>query len=172
VDWKPERAVQAKVRDFQKKKKTWLLKHARGKALCVGLQMTTSSRFFWLTMGFIPRRHLLLPCAWFFTVNSAIVSSSRKFAECWYCDVNPPPILPVLSRFIELPVIYSLYSHTSHIHTFIRSYTNTFTHLYIHALSFTHNISTTSFIHGCISHPQSWLVVSLQFSLHLPFGPG
>ncbi|KEH28161.1 hypothetical protein MTR_5g070595 [Medicago truncatula] len=30
-----------------------------------------------------------------------IISSPRKFAECLYCDVSPPPILPILSRLIE-----------------------------------------------------------------------
>ncbi|KEH32662.1 hypothetical protein MTR_4g133385 [Medicago truncatula] len=33
-----------------------------------------------------------------------IVSSPRKFAECLYCYISPPPILPVLSRFVESPV--------------------------------------------------------------------
>jgi len=30
-----------------------------------------------------------------------IVSSPRKFAECFYYDVGPPSVLPVLSRLIE-----------------------------------------------------------------------
>ena len=77
------------------------------------------------------------------------ILSPRKFAECLYCDITPPPILPVLSRFIEFTchmqlynrtVVYSLYSRTvvyslssqtshihSYIHTIIHSYMNTFT---------------------------------------------
>ena len=70
-----------------------------------------------------------------------ITSSPRKFAECLYCNVTPPPILPVLSRFIEFirhvqlysrTVIYGSYSHTNHInsyiHTIIHSYINTLIH--------------------------------------------
>ncbi|AES69810.1 hypothetical protein MTR_3g035330 [Medicago truncatula] len=33
-----------------------------------------------------------------------IISSPMKFAECLCCDVSSPPILHVLSRFIESPV--------------------------------------------------------------------
>ncbi|KEH17627.1 hypothetical protein MTR_0004s0350 [Medicago truncatula] len=50
-----------------------------------------------------PRRHELLPCDRFLHCQRldlfTMVSSPRKFAECLYCDVSPPPILPVLSRF-------------------------------------------------------------------------
>jgi len=114
---------------------------------------------FWSTMGFIPKRHQFATLCRilhrqrlnFFT----IVSSPKKFVECLYCDVSPPLILPVLSRFIESSVTYNLY-----IHTLIHSYINTFIYTHIHA-------DTTSFIHGCISHPESCLVVSLQFGPHL-----
>lgn len=77
-----------------------------------------------------------------------IVSSSRKFAECLYCDVSPPPILPVLSRFIESPVIYSLYNHTF-IHTSIHSYNHAsiFIRLYVHSICTT---SIHTFIHPYI----------------------
>jgi hypothetical protein len=85
-----------------------------------------------------------------------IISSPRKLAECLYCDVSPPPILPVLSCFIESPVIYSSYNHT-----FIQSYINTFTYSYIH-IYITH--TQYQFIHGCISHPKSCLVVSFRLS--------
>jgi len=90
-----------------------------------------------------------------------IISSPRKFAECLYCDVSPPPILPVLSRFVEFTchmqlynctVIYSLYSHTNHIHSYIR-HIYTFIHRYFHI--FIHIIYTASFTHDYISHPES-----------------
>jgi len=82
---------------------------------------------------------------------------SKDVCRVLYCDVSPPPILPVLSRFIEFAchmqlysrtVIYSLYSHTNHIHSYkshsfiqitfihtnhIRSYkSRSFIQLYIH----------------------------------------
>jgi len=47
VDWKPEGAIQAKVRDFHKQKqkqKKRLLKHVEGRTLCSHLQMATSPR--------------------------------------------------------------------------------------------------------------------------------
>ncbi|AES75787.1 hypothetical protein MTR_6g059610 [Medicago truncatula] len=80
-----------------------------------------SSKLF-INNGLTLRRHQLLPCARFLHRQRldlfTIVSSPRKFAECLYCDISPPPILPVLSRFIELPVLQS-YSRTSC--TFIHS---------------------------------------------------
>jgi hypothetical protein len=70
-----------------------------------------------------------------------IISPLRKFAECSYCDVSLPPILPVLSRFIESSVIYSLYSRTNYIHAFIQSYIRTFIHSHIHTQHM-HNINS------------------------------
>jgi len=75
-----------------------------------------------------------------------IIPSSRKFAECLYCDVSPPPILPVLSRSIESPLTYSIYSHTNYIHTFIHPYINTF--MYSHIQAYT----THTYIHNINSH--------------------
>jgi len=95
---------------------------------------------------------------------------SKDVCRVLYCDVSPPPILPVLSRFIEFAchmrlysrtIIYSSFIHTSHIHsyihTIIHSYINTFTHLCIHNI----------YMHGCINHPKSCLVVSFRFSLQI-----
>jgi len=49
--------------------------------------------------------------------------------------------------------------------TFMHSNINTSIHQYFHVFinSCIHNIYTTSFIHDCISHQESCLVVSLQF---------
>ena len=66
-----------------------------------------------------------------------IISSPRKFAECLYCDGSPPPILHVLSRFIELPVTFSPYKSYklhSYIHAFIQSYIHTLILSHIHTL--------------------------------------
>ena len=153
MDWKPERAIQAKVRDFQKKgkkimtknkQKAWLLRRTNRGTLCVGLQMATSSKL-WVNNGLYPQEtsvatlYRVLPRQWLDLFT--IISSPRKFAECLYYDVSPPTILPVLSRFIEFTchmklygrtLVYSLYSQTSHIHSYIHtiilSYMNTFTH--------------------------------------------
>jgi len=103
-----------------------------------------------------------------------ITSSPRKFAECLYCNVTPPPILHVLSHFIEFirhvqlysrAVLYNLYSHTNHIHSYIHtithSYINTFTHQRIHNI---YMISIPTWLH---QSPKSCLVVSFQFGPHL-----
>jgi len=104
-----------------------------------------------------------------------IIQSPRKFVECSYCDVIPPPILHVTSRLIESTChihfmqSYKLHSciHTSihqYFHVFIHSCIHTSIHQYFHVFihSCIHNIYTTSFIHDCISHPESCLAVSLQ----------
>jgi len=84
-----------------------------------------------------------------------IISTPRKFAECLYCAVSPPPILHVLSCSIKSPVICSLYGRSSHIHRFIHSCIHTSILSYIHTYQFTH---------ACISHPKPGLVISHQIS--------
>jgi hypothetical protein len=151
LDWTPERAVQAKIWDFQKKRKKimqkWLLKHTSGRALCAGLQMATASKLL-INNGLYPQGHQLLPCVGLHPINGSflftIISFSMNFAECLYCDVSPFPILPILSHFIKSPVIYSLYSHVSctitysHIHTFIYSYIYTFIHSYLNTFTYSY----------------------------------
>jgi len=112
------------------------------------LRWSTNGDFFQTlgsTMGFIPQETSVATLCRILPRQQlnlfTIISSPRKFAECLYCDVSPPPILHVLSRFVEFTyhmqlysrtVIYSLYSHTNHIHSYIHtithSYINTFTH--------------------------------------------
>jgi len=163
VDWKPERAVQAKVRDVQNKRKikqnAWLLRRANGGTLCVGLQMTTSSRH-WVNNGLylqgtsvatiyrvLPRQRLDL-----FT----IISSPRKFAECLYCDVTPPPILPVLSHRVSLIICNYTVVQSSTVYTVIQvTFIHTLIQLYIHTLILSYINAYTaciqiSFMHGCI----------------------
>jgi len=81
---------------------------------------------FWLTMSFIPRRHQFATLCRVLHRQRldlfTIIPSRRKLAECWYCDVGPLPSLPVLSRFIESPVILQFiqsYKLHSYIYTFI-----------------------------------------------------
>ena len=114
MDWKPERAIQAKVRDLQKNntKKWWWKKKQqknktktkteasqfkwvkRKKSLCVGLQMETSVRLFdW--WGFIPRNgdfclwfdwwRLLPPVVWLMASFACNLTKWRLLPE-WLID--------------------------------------------------------------------------------------
>jgi len=60
-----------------------------------------------------PQEASIATSYWILPINSSIaslmMSSSRKLDECWYFDVGPLPILPVLSHLIE-----SIY-HTQYI---------------------------------------------------------
>jgi len=128
------------------------------------------------TMGFIPKRHLLLPYTRFYPLSGLTCSQQYhlqgRFAECLYCDVTPPPILHVSSRFIEFTchmqlysrtIIYSLYSQTSHIH----SYNYTFIHEHFHTLMHTqHKHNTNSHMIALVIQ-NLVSVVSLQFYLYL-----
>jgi len=129
------------------------------KTLCADLQMATSSRL-WVNNELYPQEtsvatlYRVLPRQRLDLFT--IISSPRKFAECLYCNVSPPPILHVLSRFIEFTrhmqsysrtIIYSLYIHTLiqlYIHTLILSHINAYS-----------SYTQYQFIHGCISHPKS-----------------
>ena len=172
MDWKPERAIQAKVRDFQNKdKKAWLLKRANGGTLCVGLQTTTSSRLLGQQWALSPRdiSCYLVPG---FTPYAARLftktSSPRKFAECLYYNVGLPPIaiFCLVSSRSSVICNYTVVQ-SSTVHTVIQiTFIHSFIQLYIHTLILSHiNAYTTytqyQFIHGCISHPS--LVWSYPF---------
>jgi len=133
-------------------------------------------------MDFLPRRHRLLPHPILHSVNDSIYSQ-------WYhlqgslpsvgtaMSVHFPAYLSCLvsSSFICHIQLYSrtvvqvvhLYNHMfvqvtsihSYIHTTIHSCINIFTYSYT---SYTQH----QFIHGCISHPKSCLLVSLEFGPH------
>jgi len=86
-----------------------------------------------------------------------ITSTPRKFAECLYCDISPPPILYVLSRSIESPVICNLYDRSSHIHTFMHPHINTFIYSHIQAYTthtYTHNINSHTI--ASVAHSLVW----------------
>lgn len=88
-----------------------------------------------------------------------MVSSLMKIAECWYYDVGQLPILPVLFRFIESPIICSLYSRTSYIHAFIHSYINTFMHTQ-------HICNINSHMVASVTHSLAWLHSSVSVLTH------
>ena len=158
MDWKPERAIQAKVRDFQNKDK----KKSNG---CWGAPMEEHSTLvykwqllpdFESTMGFVPKRHQLLPSTRFYPVCSPIYSQKHHLqgslpSVCTTMSVYLPSSSSVICNYT---VVRSSTVHTVIQITFIHS----FIQLYIHTLILSHiNTYTTytqyQFIHGCISHP-------------------
>ena len=117
--------------------------------------MATSSRL-WVNNELYPQEtsivtlYRVLPRQWLNLFT--IISSPKKFAKCLYCNASPPPILPILSRFIEFTchmqlysrtVIYSLYNRTNHIHSY---------KVYIHTsiLSRIHTFMHTQHIYNII----------------------
>jgi len=80
--------------------------------------------------------------------------SARKFAECLYCDVSPPPSYLSCLVSSSSPVTYS---HTNHIHTFIHPYINTFIYSYIHTFMRTHHIHNIySYMVASVAHSLVW----------------
>ena len=163
MDWKPERAVKAKVRDFQRKikqKKAWLLKHTNGRTLCVGLQMATSSRLLvkqwvfspggigcYLVPGFTPSTTQI--------VHKSIISKEVCRVFVLRCQSASHFTYPVSFHRVHLwHTVYTIIQVT-----FILSYTHTLIH------SCVHNIYTTSIhtwlhqsprvLFGCILSVQS-----------------
>jgi len=128
----------------------------------LGLQMVTSSKLV-INNGLSPQKASvatlcqILPRQWLDLFR--ITSSPRKFTECLYCNDGSPPILHVLSCSIESPVTYSLCDRSSHIHAFMHPHIDTFRYSHIHA----HTIGTQiSFIHNCINHPKSLLLIKVK----------
>jgi len=155
VDRKSERAVQAKLGIFKRnKKKIWLLKHVKGRTLCAGLQMVTSSRL--LINNGLSRQEesvatlcQVLHRQWFDLFM--MVQSSMKFVECLNWDVSPPPILHVLSRLIEsICYIQYIQSFSYTVVKVVQPYIHASIHLltlsYVHICtrSSVHNACTTS----------------------------
>ena len=174
MDWKPERVVQAKFRDFQTKKNyCWSIPVGRHSAPVYKWRLLPDSLVnngLYLPGGIIstlcrasPRQRLNL-----FT----IISSSKKFAECLYYDVSPPPILPVLSRFIESHLSYTviqLYGHTKlYIHPYkLHSYNHTLILSRIHTLMHTQHIhSINSHVFASVTQNLVWVYL---FSLVLNY---
>jgi len=182
VDWKPERAIQAKVRDFSKKKKYITKKHD-----CWGAPMEEHSTLvykwqllpdFESTMGFAPKRHQLLPSTGCYPVCSSIYSQ-------WHHHQGSLPSVCTAMSLCLLSYLFCLISSSSSvmcnytvlqsstIYTVIRiTFIHTFIQLHIHTLILSHiNAYTTytwyQFLHGCISHPS--LVWSYPFSLVLTY---
>ena len=108
---------------------------SRGRTLYAHLQMVTSPRLsidneLYPQEASVATLCQILHRQWpdLFTITS----TPRKFAECLYCNVDPLPILPVLSRLVEsIYHIQYIYNHTSYMHPFIHPYINAFICSYI-----------------------------------------
>ena len=139
MDWKPERAIQAKVRDFQNKikQKNMIAEACQWRNI---LRWSTNGNFF-QTLGqqwaLFQKRHQLLPCDGFCPVNGSICSKSHYLqgslpSVCTAMTVHLPSYLLCLVS-LSLFVIYNSYSHTNYIHTLILS------HIHTHQI---HNINS------------------------------
>jgi len=72
-----------------------------------------------------------------------IISSPRKFVECLYCNVDPLPILLVLSRVVE-SIYHIQYIHSYKLHSYIHISIHQYFHIHIYTHSCIHIIYTTS----------------------------
>ena len=160
MDWKPERAVQAKVRDSQNKRKikqkAWLLKRANGGTLCVGLQMATSSRP-WVNNGLYPQEtsvatlYQVLPPSAARLVHNNIISKEDLPSVCTAMSLRLPSYMcclvssssPVICNYtaVQSSIVYTvvqsstvyLVKRVTFIHTFIQLYIHTWILSHINA---------------------------------------
>jgi len=97
--------------------------------------------------------------------------NSKEVCRVLYCNVNPLPILPVLSRRVEsiyhiqyytIIRVTSIHSYIfTSIQSYIHPYINTFTYSHIHAYT---AYTQYQFIHDCISHLETWSVASFRLT--------
>jgi len=143
VDWKPERAVQAKVRDSKNKrsKKTMQKKsmtsevYPRESTQAV-LQMATSARL--LINGLYPRGMFTSSST---TTSSTITIFKKVGRVCVFATwvwFSPQPSSFVSSSYLPSHIfVHTLYIHNSHTHTFTQI-THTHMHTYIHLCIYMH----------------------------------
>jgi len=172
VDWKPERAVQAKVKDFQNKwkikQKAWLLRRAKGGTLCVGLPMATSSRLC-VNNGLYPQEtsvatlYRVLPCQRLDLFT--IISSPRKICRVFVLRCHSASHLTCFVSFHQVHLSYAIiqsYNHLQFIQSnkspsFIHSYNYTFIHEYFHTLMHTQHIhNINSYMVAPVTQSLAW----------------
>ena len=139
--------------------------------LCADLQMVTSSRLL-VNNELYPKEASVCYLVSGFTPSTArFVHNSIIFKEVCRvfvlrCQSASHFTCCVLSHRVRLShTVYTVIQVTfinSYIHTSIHSYIKPF-HIFIH--SCIHNIDTTSFIHGCIGHPELCFVPYVWSSL-------
>ena len=182
MDWKPERAVQAKVRDFQNKRKikqkAWLLRRANGGTLCVGLQVATSSKL-WVNNGLYPQEtsvatlYQVLPRQRLDLFT--IILSPRKICRVFVLRCHSASHLTCFVSFHRVHLSYVIIQSYNHPQFIQSNKSHSFIQLYIHTWILSHNNAYTACtqyqsIRGCIGHPTFCLTMSLQFCLYLSLG--
>ena len=159
MDWKPERAVQAKVRDSKIKIKSNSCWNALMEEYTAPVQnWRLLPRFVSHEWSFSPWKHQLLLCTEL-TISNGLTKPSRmpspiKIAECRIAKPFPFPSFLVLSPSIESPSAYSLYDRSNRIHTFMHSCIHASILSWIHTFMRTqrtciYNIKS----HGCVNRP-------------------
>jgi len=164
VDWKPKRAVQAKVRDFHKPKQRMIAKACRGKNTLLPFTNGDFSRTFnrqWSgfpsgldchrVLGFIPPMARL--------VHSNI--NSKEICRVFVLRCQSASNLTCLVLFHRVTChMQFVWSFKSHIHTFIRSCIHASIHQYFHILA--HSSVHNAHIHTRIN---SHMIASVAQSL-------
>jgi len=178
VDWKPERAIQAKVRDFQKKKNKTKSTTAEARQWRNTLRWSTNGDFFqtlsqhwalsprdiscYLIPGFTPSAARL--------VHNDIIS--KEVCRVFVLRCHSASNLTCFVSFHRVRMSYAITQSYSHLQFIQSNKSHSFIQLYAHTWILSHINAYTSytqyqFIHGCIGHPKSCLTVSHQFGHYL-----
>jgi hypothetical protein len=144
VDWRPEREIQAKVRDLKEKKQSMTAKahlwEKHSDSVCKWRLLLD-----FCFNGLYPQEVFISPLAdalcrawpWYWLNSSAMMLSSMKTVEWLYGFVGPLPNLHVQSCLVQLYTVTLSYKYKfrTHIHTyFIHPFIHTYIiHLYLHA---------------------------------------
>jgi len=178
VDWKSERAIQAKVRDFSKTKEKTKNMTAEAYQWRNTLRWSTNGDFFqaldqqwalsprdiscYLVSGFT------LSAARF--VHNNVIS--KEVCRVFVLRYHSASHLTCFVSFHRVHLSYAIIQSYRPLQSTQSYKSHSFIQLYIHTLILSRiNAYTThtqyQFIHGCISHLESFLVVSFRFSLQI-----
>jgi len=177
MDWKPERAVQAKIRDFKKtqkqkqknmtteacrRKNTWCRFTNADFFQTFDRQWAISPRGIscYLVLGFTPSTARF--------VRDNIIS--KEVCRVFKLQCRSTSYLTSLVSPRRVHLSHTIYEQSyklhSYIHTFIHQYFHMFIYAHIHAYTtYTQHQST----HGCISHPKFWSAASFRFNSYLSY---
>jgi len=96
------------------------------------------------TMGYLPKRHQLLPCTRFYTVNGSICSrytTSQEVCRVFVLQCRSTSYLTSLVSSRRVHLLHTnIYNHKSYIYTFIHPCINTFICSYLHTFMRTQHI--------------------------------
>jgi hypothetical protein len=118
-------------------------------------------------MGFLPKRHRLLPCAEFYTINGSILFHnsiiSKEVCRVFVLRCQSTSHLTYLVSFHRVTChIQFIQSCKLHNHIFTHSYIHTFTHSYVHTLILSH--IHTQHIHNINSYMVASVTQSFMWS--------